>query len=440
MTVATENNEIGRNILSDLQEDFCRFGAARIQDLRSRLHPVARQIEFDIRYVFPGPSIPIVYGRDHDIPGGDQERHSVDDGTSRFPGIIPRNQDAFGLDRRQWVGCHEYRTAGRKDETCRIQHTMTVDHQIGRRRASEDQVGGTRIECKLARGIAYLSAPRGTIAAFDDAQEFLSQAVEATFYLLHLTPQRLGHGLVISAGRQDEMRLRGAEANQVGLESLSKIPCHRDAWRGDCVRVQLNHDRLESHRVIPSAVDATWPSNRGRHLDAGQTRNETGWCRHARTVRKAIGLILIKDTTTNGVNVALWDSERSIDDAHPARTILIRHTIVADCGKCQKLFLAAASLQVHAFKAMMRYNVETLAFLKHRSEQDVKLADDLITGPEFNDAFDIFAAFLQNATSQYVSEAGKVATLTCRVASETAKRVRDEARTAIEDAAAKTVA
>ncbi|RWE35233.1 MAG: phasin family protein [Mesorhizobium sp.] len=89
---------------------------------------------------------------------------------------------------------------------------------------------------------------------------------------------------------------------------------------------------------------------------------------------------------------------------------------------------------------MMRYNVETLAFLKHRSEQDVKLADDLITGPEFNDAFDIFAAFLQNATSQYVSEAGKVATLTCRVASETAKRVRDEARTAIEDAAAKTVA
>lgn len=36
--------------------------------------------------------------------------------------------------------------------------------------------------------------------------------------------------------------------------------------------------------------------------------NETGWCRHARTVRKARGLILIKDMTTNGVNVALWRS------------------------------------------------------------------------------------------------------------------------------------
>lgn len=111
---------------------------------------------------------------------------------------------------------------------------------------------------------------------------------------------------------------------------------------------------------------------------------------------------------------------------------------VAENG--QKFFLAAASLQVHAFKAMMRYNVETLAFLKHRCEQDVKLADDLISGPQFNDAFDIFAAFLQNAASQYVSEAGKVATLTSRLASETAKRVREEARTAIEDAAAKTVA
>ncbi|MCA0024576.1 MULTISPECIES: phasin family protein [unclassified Mesorhizobium] len=105
----------------------------------------------------------------------------------------------------------------------------------------------------------------------------------------------------------------------------------------------------------------------------------------------------------------------------------------------QKLFLAAASLQVHAFKAMMRFNVETLAFLKHRCEQDVRLADDLISGPQFNDAFDIFAAFVQNATSQYVIEAGKVAALTSRLASETARNMRKGARIAIEDAAAKTV-
>lgn len=106
----------------------------------------------------------------------------------------------------------------------------------------------------------------------------------------------------------------------------------------------------------------------------------------------------------------------------------------------QKLILAAASLQAHTFTAMMRYQIETLAFLKHRYEQDVKLAEDLVGGSEFNDAFDIFAAFLQNATSQYVTEAGKVAALTSRLASETARHVRKGARIALEDAAAKTVA
>ncbi|WP_264484361.1 phasin family protein [Mesorhizobium sp. PAMC28654] len=106
----------------------------------------------------------------------------------------------------------------------------------------------------------------------------------------------------------------------------------------------------------------------------------------------------------------------------------------------QKVLLAAASLQAHAFKAMMRYHIETLGFLKHRYEQDVKLAGDLIDGAEFNDAFDIFATFLQNATLEYTTEAGKLAGVTSKLASETAKRVRKEAKTAIEDAAAKTVA
>lgn len=106
----------------------------------------------------------------------------------------------------------------------------------------------------------------------------------------------------------------------------------------------------------------------------------------------------------------------------------------------QKLILAAAFLQAHTFKAMMRYQIETLSFLKHRCEQDVRLAEDLIDGSDFNDAFDVFANFLQNATSQYATEAGKVAALTSKLVSETARRVRKEAETAIEDMAAKTVA
>lgn len=106
----------------------------------------------------------------------------------------------------------------------------------------------------------------------------------------------------------------------------------------------------------------------------------------------------------------------------------------------QKLILAAASLQAQAFKAIMRYQIGTLAFLKHRYEQDVKLAEDLIAGSEFNDAFDVFSAFLQNAASEYATEAGNVAALTSKLASETARRARKEAKTAIEDVVASTTA
>lgn len=115
-----------------------------------------------------------------------------------------------------------------------------------------------------------------------------------------------------------------------------------------------------------------------------------------------------------------------------------RPLLMAENG--QKMVLAAVSLQAHAFKAMMRYQIETLAFLRHRYEQDIKLADDLIGGPEFNDAFEVVSTFLHNAASEYVTEAGKVATLTSKLASEAAGLVRKEARTAIEDIAAKTVA
>jgi len=98
----------------------------------------------------------------------------------------------------------------------------------------------------------------------------------------------------------------------------------------------------------------------------------------------------------------------------------------------QKVVISAASLHAHAFKAMMRYQIETLAFLKNRYEQDVKLADDLVAGFEFNDAFDIFSAFLQNATSEYALEAGKVAALTSKLASETARRLRKTLKPAVE--------
>jgi hypothetical protein len=105
-----------------------------------------------------------------------------------------------------------------------------------------------------------------------------------------------------------------------------------------------------------------------------------------------------------------------------------------------KLFYAGAQLQAYLFKAAMRYQIEALAFLKHRCEQDVRLIDDLVDDGEFNDAFDVFSSFFQKATAEYAAEAGKVASINSKLASETAKRVRKEAESAIEDMAAQSVA
>jgi hypothetical protein len=99
----------------------------------------------------------------------------------------------------------------------------------------------------------------------------------------------------------------------------------------------------------------------------------------------------------------------------------------------QKLVLSTVRLQAQVFKASMRYQIEALGFLKHRFEQDVKFVDDLAESNEFNDAFDVFATFMQNAATEYATEASKVISIGSKLASETAKRVRKEAEEVVED-------
>ena len=109
-------------------------------------------------------------------------------------------------------------------------------------------------------------------------------------------------------------------------------------------------------------------------------------------------------------------------------------------ANAQKFMFSMAHLQAQGYKAMMRYQIEALSFLKHRYEQDVKLADNLAAAADFNDAFDVYAGFVQNAVTEYSSETGKMANIGSRIASETARRVRKETDAAIEDMAAQTVA
>lgn len=109
-------------------------------------------------------------------------------------------------------------------------------------------------------------------------------------------------------------------------------------------------------------------------------------------------------------------------------------------AESRKFLLAGMRLQALGFKAAMRYQIEALGFLKHRCEQDMKFVDALVADDEFKDAFDVYVTFMQNAANEYAAEAGKVAEIGSRVASETARRVRRQAQDVIDDAAARTVA
>ena len=70
----------------------------------------------------------------------------------------------------------------------------------------------------------------------------------------------------------------------------------------------------------------------------------------------------------------------------------------------------------------------------------MKLMDDLAASDEFNDAFDVVSNFVQNATAEYSTEAGKIASIGSRLASETAQRMRKEAENNIGEMALQTVA
>ena len=98
-----------------------------------------------------------------------------------------------------------------------------------------------------------------------------------------------------------------------------------------------------------------------------------------------------------------------------------------------KVLFANAKLQAHALKAVLRYQVEGLTFLKHRYEQDLKFIDDLVASDEFNDAFKVMSGFMQNAVSEYSAETGKIATMGSKLASDTAKRVRKAAEEVIDE-------
>lgn len=97
-------------------------------------------------------------------------------------------------------------------------------------------------------------------------------------------------------------------------------------------------------------------------------------------------------------------------------------------------------LQAGAFKVMLKWQIESLNFLRHRCEQDMRFVDELLQSPEPGEMMSACSCFLQNALDDYSKEAVKAASYSGKVATDAAREFRSEAEKLSENAMAATIA
>lgn len=96
-------------------------------------------------------------------------------------------------------------------------------------------------------------------------------------------------------------------------------------------------------------------------------------------------------------------------------------------------------VQASTFKAVLKWQIESLNFLRHRYEQDVKFIDELLAAPEPGEMLSTCSCFMQNALDEYSKEAVKAANHSGRIITETAREFRSEAEKVSENVMAATV-
>ena len=103
------------------------------------------------------------------------------------------------------------------------------------------------------------------------------------------------------------------------------------------------------------------------------------------------------------------------------------------------LAMAAVHIQAHALKALIRMQIESLAFVQSRCEQDVKLIDDLITSEKYHNTFGVYGEFCRDAASEYAAETRKLMTIGSRFVSDSATFADGEVDKVFEDVTARTI-
>jgi hypothetical protein len=108
----------------------------------------------------------------------------------------------------------------------------------------------------------------------------------------------------------------------------------------------------------------------------------------------------------------------------------------ADQGGPMLLF----RLQANAIKATLKWQMETMDFVKRRFDQDVKLVDDLIEAREPRAILTSFSDFLQTAVDEYSRETLKAVNLGTELVSDSTEEIRQEAQVIVDDVAIATAA
>lgn len=105
----------------------------------------------------------------------------------------------------------------------------------------------------------------------------------------------------------------------------------------------------------------------------------------------------------------------------------------------QTLAMAAVHIQAHSLKALIRLQIESLAFVQSLCEQDMKLIDDLVTSEKYHNTFGVYGEFCRDAAAAYASETRKLMSISSRIVSDSAKFANGEVDSVFEDVTARTI-
>lgn len=93
----------------------------------------------------------------------------------------------------------------------------------------------------------------------------------------------------------------------------------------------------------------------------------------------------------------------------------------------EEMLLALPRLQAAGLKALLEEQREMVAFVKHRCDADLHLADRIAHANAFKEVFDAMLVFYEAAAKDYSAEAAKLAERSSHAAGDVMKSVKQEA-------------